>query len=103
MRDFLAAGEWRTSPRRAALLLLTLVLTIACLPLSTQAPTQSLPETPPAWHDLDDTWGPYLAEREWGNPREATNSDGWSLPTRRRSPPLAALARTVSPASPTKT
>jgi hypothetical protein len=32
------------------------------------------------WHALDDAWGPYLAEREWGNPREATRrGDGWSF------------------------
>ncbi|MBN1812582.1 MAG: hypothetical protein JXA14_12155 [Anaerolineae bacterium] len=86
MRDF-AAGEWRSSPRRAALLLLMLILSIACLPgdiypAPTQpiATTQPLAETPLAWHDLDDTWGPYLAEREWGNPREAVQrGDGWSF------------------------
>ncbi|MFL7792016.1 MAG: trehalase family glycosidase [Anaerolineae bacterium] len=86
MRDS-AAGEWRSSLRRAALLLLMLILSVACLPgdayppLTQPAATTPPPtETPSAWQDLDDTWGPYLAEREWGNPREAVQrSDGWSF------------------------
>jgi hypothetical protein len=81
MRNF-AAGE-----RRAALLLFVLVLSVACFPggaypslTQPVATTPPAPETPAAWHDLDDTWGPYLAEREWGNPREAVQrGDGWSF------------------------
>lgn len=33
----------------------------------------------PSRLDLDDRWGSYLAEREWGNPREAVNGKGWGL------------------------
>jgi len=71
-------------------LILLLALTLsACLP--PPAPTATppspptstalpFPDTPPLWRDLDDTWGPYLAEREWGNPREAVRrDDGWSF------------------------
>jgi hypothetical protein len=79
-------------PMRAAALLLVLLLVLigsACLPLGSPPATTppqptagapSLPEEPPPWHALDDTWGPYLAEREWGNPREAVRrGDGWSF------------------------
>jgi hypothetical protein len=72
--------------------LLLIVLVTACLPraavpVSTTPPSppptalpQPSPGTPPAWHALDDTWGPYLAERQWGNPREAVRrGDGWSF------------------------
>jgi hypothetical protein len=46
-------------------------------PVATPLPS---PATPPSWSALDDTWGPYLAEREWGNPREAVRrGDGWSF------------------------
>ncbi|MEJ2554888.1 MAG: hypothetical protein P8186_01385 [Anaerolineae bacterium] len=68
-------------------LLFLIFILAACLPAGTSpAPTlppvtaPPLPAEPPAWHLLDDTWGPYLAEREWGNPREAVRSgDGWSF------------------------
>jgi hypothetical protein len=81
--------------RAAPLLLLLVLVASACLPPgSPPAPTPSqptatapplptvppLPEIPPLWHTLDDTWGSYLAEREWGNPREAVQrGDGWSF------------------------
>jgi hypothetical protein len=81
--------------RAAPLLLLLVLVASACLPPgSPLAPTPPqptatapplptvppLPEVPPPWHTLDDTWGPYLAEREWGNPREAVRrGDGWSF------------------------
>ena len=29
--------------------------------------------------ELDDRWGTYLSERQWGNPREAIAGDGWGL------------------------
>jgi hypothetical protein len=31
------------------------------------------------WSQLDRHWGPYLSEREWGNPREAVAGNGWGL------------------------
>ena len=67
--------------------LLLALLASACLP-SGGTPTpalppatlQPLPQEPLPWQALDDTWGPYLAEREWGNPREAVRrGDGWSF------------------------
>jgi hypothetical protein len=33
----------------------------------------------PAMNDLSKLWGPYMAEREWGNPREAVGGDGWGM------------------------
>lgn len=33
----------------------------------------------PAGDTLSTLWGPYLAEREWGNPREAVGGDGWGM------------------------
>jgi hypothetical protein len=75
--------------RAAPLFLLLLLVASACLPSGTPTATAPppptvtvgpLPEEPPPWHTLDDAWGPYLAEREWGNPREATQrGDGWSF------------------------
>jgi hypothetical protein len=89
MRSILRPG---TRTQLAAPLLLASLLVVAvsaCLPtgrLSPTAPPQptatvgSLPEVPSSWEVLGDTWGPYLAEREWGNPREATQrGDGWSF------------------------
>jgi len=86
----------RAGAQRAAPLLLLLILVVAaCLPIGSSPtptppqPTASapplptvlpLPEVPPPWLTLDDAWGPYLAEREWGNPRQATRrGDGWSF------------------------
>jgi hypothetical protein len=49
-------------------------------PTKTAKVAQDLPAEPLPWDELDDLWGPYLAEREWGNPREATRrGDGWSF------------------------
>lgn len=31
------------------------------------------------WNQLDRRWGTYLSEREWGNPREAIDGNGWGL------------------------
>lgn len=31
------------------------------------------------WDALDDRWGPYLSEREWGTPREAAGTNPWGL------------------------
>lgn len=50
-------------------------------PSPTTAPTDVAPPSEPLpWNQLDTTWGPYLAEREWGNPREAIQrGNGWSF------------------------
>ncbi len=39
------------------------------------SPTRGLP----AWDQLDNRWGTYLSEREWGTPREAVDGNGWGL------------------------
>ncbi len=70
-------------------LLLSLVLS-ACkpAPATTAVPPTSAATiaavTPVApalvpWPQLDQRWGAYLPEREWGNPREALNGDGWGV------------------------
>jgi hypothetical protein len=33
----------------------------------------------PAAADLDDRWGTYVSEREWGNPRQSQAGDGWGM------------------------
>ncbi|MGQ9493324.1 MAG: MGH1-like glycoside hydrolase domain-containing protein [Anaerolineae bacterium] len=33
----------------------------------------------PPMDNLTILWGPYMAEREWGNPREAVQGDGWGF------------------------
>jgi hypothetical protein len=61
---------------RRIILLLALLISACARPVSPQI----LPGAPSSWDALDDHWGPYLAEREWGNPREATRpGDGWSF------------------------
>ncbi len=37
------------------------------------------PEEPPPMQALSKLWGPYVAERQWGNPREAVGGDGWGM------------------------
>jgi hypothetical protein len=74
--------------------LLLVFVVAACLPTRAPSPQPTAlppppqptvvvvpsPAVPPPWDALDDTWGPYLAEREWGNPREAVvPGDGWSF------------------------
>ncbi len=65
----------------APLLILLVVAFIVYLVAAGLFPVSGkLPETPPPWQELDDTWGPYLPEREWGNPREALeNGHGWGF------------------------
>ncbi len=68
----------------AVLLALLLSACRPAVPTTTTATAQpTVPaslDTPSPWDVLDDTWGPYLAEREWGNPREATDrGNGWSF------------------------
>jgi hypothetical protein len=73
-----------------SLLLLMGLVVGACIP----APATTLPPasltivtaaTPASsaallpWSELDRRWGAYLPEREWGNPREALNGDGWGV------------------------
>ncbi|MEN6408936.1 MAG: hypothetical protein ABFD44_04395, partial [Anaerolineaceae bacterium] len=68
--------------RTAVLITLTASLLGGCRPAA--APVTVAPQlTPPSMADsnaIDASWGPYLAEREWGNPRNATcKSNGWSF------------------------
>jgi hypothetical protein len=60
-------------------LLIAIVLS-ACNtnPIGTAAPTVPAPQLQ-AWNQLDTRWGAYLPEREWGNPREGSNGDGWAI------------------------
>ncbi|MGC8787825.1 MAG: hypothetical protein ACP5Q1_10410, partial [Anaerolineae bacterium] len=85
---------------RFALIVLSLLSIVACgpgtptlapspTPLPTRKWTGPKPliamnfepwsEQLPAMNDLNILWGPYIAEREWGNPREAVSDDGWSF------------------------
>lgn len=60
------------------LVILSMVLG-ACRPAATPTP-QLTPPSVAAFNAIDASWGPYLAEREWGNPRNATTrNDGWSF------------------------
>jgi hypothetical protein len=74
-----AAVRRRRLPTRVALALLALVLVLAAAGIAWWQigtdPTRGLP----AWNQLDTRWGTYLSEREWGNPREAVNGNGWGL------------------------
>jgi len=88
----------RRHPIRAIPVALAILLAVgAC---GTQAPTPSPSAAPtalpsptapavtpdpsivagmPAWDELDERWGTYVSEREWGNPREAQGGDGWGM------------------------
>ncbi len=76
------SGRRRPAARVGALLLGLGLALGSCAPV---APPRAAPEPRPAptpipWDRLDDEWGPYLAERQWGNPREAIRAgDGWSM------------------------
>ena len=48
------------------------------LPLIAQGP-QLWPAEPPPMQALNKLWGTYVAERQWGNPREAVGGDGWGM------------------------
>jgi hypothetical protein len=48
------------------------------LPLIAQQ-LEPWPEEPPPMQALSKLWGPYVAERQWGNPREAVGGDGWGM------------------------
>ncbi|MBC7248876.1 MAG: hypothetical protein H5T62_01200 [Anaerolineae bacterium] len=79
----------RISVRITLLVLLGLLLACNIVPrLATSTPQQRpaigreftpAPEELVPWNELNTLWGPYLAEREWGNPREALEGDGWGL------------------------
>ena len=51
---------------------------ISFLPPPTPAATPQTADLVPQ-AELDRRWGTYLAEREWGTPREAVEGDGWAL------------------------
>lgn len=58
---------------------LALVSRPAAAPSASGAPGASIAAALPAWSSLDRRWGPYLSEREWGNPRESLGGSGWGL------------------------
>ena len=53
-----------------------LAVSAAVVLVQPRAPTTDLGGLP-AWDQLDRRWGTYLAEREWGTPREDVNGNGW--------------------------
>ena len=59
------------------LALVSLGITAAVL-IQPPVPTAAALDLQPA-AELDNQWGSYLSEREWGTPREAVGSDGWGL------------------------
>ena len=48
-------------------------------PVVLPSPVVQMPEDLPPMEELTDRWGPYLSERQWGNPREAVGGNGWGL------------------------
>jgi len=83
-----APAPYRQHPNRPWWLLLGVVagsLAVVALLLAgitiLSAPPESTPAALqlPARTDLDQRWGTYLLEREWGTPREAVGDNGWAL------------------------
>jgi len=72
-----AATSRRPTRAVVAIVLLVAALAVAGIAWAVlgSSPTRGLP----AWSQLDDRWGTYLSEREWGTPREAVGGDGWGL------------------------
>ena len=58
-------------------LLAVVALAVAAVTLLAPPPAAQLNLVPRS--ELDDRWGSFLAEREWGTPREALNGSGWGL------------------------
>ncbi len=61
-----------------ALALIALAITAYTVLLPPPNPSTAVLDLAPA-SELDQNWGSYLSEREWGTPREAVGSDGWGL------------------------
>jgi hypothetical protein len=59
----------------AAGLALLIVVLVAAVVLIGAVRTSDLV----AWNELDDRWGTYLSEREWGTPREAVGTNPWGM------------------------
>ena len=73
---------------RATVLSLVLVLVLAGLLVAVVAAASGNPASVPAANvvaamppadALDDRWGTYVSEREWGNPRESQGGSGWGM------------------------
>jgi hypothetical protein len=72
----------RRNPLHKFILLWLLAALAACtVTPASPGPTIVASPTPQLqpWNTLDGRWGAYLPEREWGNPREALNGDGWGV------------------------
>ncbi|MEP7378819.1 MAG: trehalase family glycosidase [Chloroflexota bacterium] len=54
------------------------VVALGALAVSVLAPSSPQISLVPR-DELDDRWGSYLSEREWGTPREALHGSGWGL------------------------
>ena len=67
---------WLTLGIVAGLLAVVALAAAAVVLLAPPPPAQLVlvPRT-----ELDDRWGTFLSEREWGTPREALNGSGWGL------------------------
>jgi len=76
--------------KRKCLVICMFMVVLSCLsvgcratptPQPVIAPTSvvRMPEKLLPMEELTDKWGPYLSEREWGNPREAVRGNGWGL------------------------
>ena len=79
MRVPRAAGRqpWWLTLGIVAGLLAVVALVAAAVTLLAPPPPAQLALVPRA--ELDDRWGTFLSEREWGTPREALNGSGWGL------------------------
>jgi hypothetical protein len=55
------------------------VVALAAVAFSFLAPAQPDKINLVPRDELDDRWGSFLSEREWGTPREALNGSGWGL------------------------
>ena len=75
-----AAGRRRRSLPIVLAVLLLVVVVVAGLGVLAARPAAPDPTRGlPAWSSLDNRWGTYLSEREWGAPRQAVGGDGWGM------------------------
>ena len=69
----------RASRRDVGIAALLTALTVASAIVLSTIGGRDLSVGMPAWDELDQRWGAYLSERQWGNPRHAQGGDGWGL------------------------
>jgi hypothetical protein len=72
--------ERRALPRWWALTLVPSLVVILAIGLVVGGRIPAAPRLElPAWDQLDDHWGTYLSERQWGTPHESVGGNGWGL------------------------